>query len=255
MIRARAAGCSCCCAACVASIVAQRVRAVVARLALDSLASALLSELSGCSVCRVASLVERCDTCLWLLLAWCWLVVSSSEVLPELFSVGFGGSEGLRYAASVGLAGAFWRVFPERCLGGSGRGSPRTGLCCFCSSAGCSIFSDGPCCLVVGLCILVKVLPRIALCHSWQRFFPGVLRVRFGPPLCCPYGSKCAVVCLGVVGQDVVPLAVCLAAALDSLFCCSFPSFSVARVGLRVPVVRMVASFFAPCVLSQMVVW
>ncbi|MQL68647.1 hypothetical protein Taro_000919 [Colocasia esculenta] len=37
---------------------------------------------------------------------------------------------------------------------------------------------------------LVEVLPRIALCHFWWRFFPGVLRVRFEPPLCCPYGSK-----------------------------------------------------------------
>ncbi|MQM20208.1 hypothetical protein Taro_053224, partial [Colocasia esculenta] len=49
------------------------------------------------------------------------------------------------------------------------------------------------CCLVIGLCILVKVLPRIALCHFWQTFFPGVLCVCFGPPLCCPCGSKCAV--------------------------------------------------------------
>ncbi|MQM20621.1 hypothetical protein Taro_053646 [Colocasia esculenta] len=40
--------------------------------------------------------------------------------------------QGLRYAASIGLAGAFWRVFPERCLGGSGGGSSRTSLCCFC---------------------------------------------------------------------------------------------------------------------------
>ncbi|MQL96856.1 hypothetical protein Taro_029540 [Colocasia esculenta] len=38
MIRARAAGCSCCCAACVASVVARRVCAVEAWLALDSLA-------------------------------------------------------------------------------------------------------------------------------------------------------------------------------------------------------------------------
>ncbi|MQL80198.1 hypothetical protein Taro_012628, partial [Colocasia esculenta] len=42
-------------------------------------------------VCRVAPLVERCDTCLWLLSALCWLVVNSGEVLPEFFSVGFGG--------------------------------------------------------------------------------------------------------------------------------------------------------------------
>ncbi|MQM20852.1 hypothetical protein Taro_053881 [Colocasia esculenta] len=61
------------------------------------------------------------------------------------------------------------------------------------SSACYSVLSDGPCCLVIGLCILVKVLPRIALCRVWRRFFPGVLCVRFGPPLCCPCGSKCAV--------------------------------------------------------------
>ncbi|MQL89244.1 hypothetical protein Taro_021819, partial [Colocasia esculenta] len=42
-------------------------------------------------LCRVALLVERCDTCLWLLLALCWLVVNSGEVLPELFSIGSGG--------------------------------------------------------------------------------------------------------------------------------------------------------------------
>ncbi|MQM14609.1 hypothetical protein Taro_047543 [Colocasia esculenta] len=36
------------------------------------------------------------------------------------------GGTGLRYA--VVLAGAFWRVFLERCLGGSGGGSPRTCL-------------------------------------------------------------------------------------------------------------------------------
>ncbi|MQL73629.1 hypothetical protein Taro_005974 [Colocasia esculenta] len=41
---------------------------------------ALLLGLSRCSMCRVASLVERCNTCLWLLSAWRWLVVSSSEV-------------------------------------------------------------------------------------------------------------------------------------------------------------------------------
>ncbi|MQL93654.1 hypothetical protein Taro_026301 [Colocasia esculenta] len=177
MIRARVAGCSFCCAACVASVVARRVRAVAARLALDSLAVVFLvwrtlasqsslvgcplvvgvcvvivvfglvflcavvccardAELSRCLACCVAPLVERCDTCLWLLSAWRWLVVNSSKVLLEFFSIGSGGNEdrfalvsavavlpqSLRYAASVGLAGAFWRVFPERCLGGSGGG-------------------------------------------------------------------------------------------------------------------------------------
>ncbi|MQL96535.1 hypothetical protein Taro_029212 [Colocasia esculenta] len=123
-----------------------------------------------------------------------WLVVSSGEVLPESFSVRFGGRflprlfravsalvvlpQGLRYA--IDLAGAFWRVFPELCLDGSGGGSPRTGLRCFCSSACCGILSDGPCCLVVWvvrsgegssqdcpLSFLAEVLPRSALCSFW----------------------------------------------------------------------------------------
>ncbi|MQL91777.1 hypothetical protein Taro_024396 [Colocasia esculenta] len=88
--------------------------------------------------------------------------------------------------ASLGCL-VFWRSFPEpftvvlffseRYLGASGGGSPRTGLRCFYSPAYCSVLSDGPCCLVVGLCILVKVLPKIALCRFWWRFFSGVLRV------------------------------------------------------------------------------
>ncbi|MQM02369.1 hypothetical protein Taro_035135 [Colocasia esculenta] len=45
--------------------------------------------------------------------------------------------QGLRCA--VYLAGAFWWVCPERCLGGSGGGSSRTCLRCFCSSACCSV--------------------------------------------------------------------------------------------------------------------
>ncbi|MQM11135.1 hypothetical protein Taro_044040 [Colocasia esculenta] len=68
-------------------------RVPVRRCALWSSQSASLLELSRCFVCRVAPLVERCDTCLWLLSALCWLVVSSGEVLPEFFSVGSGGSE------------------------------------------------------------------------------------------------------------------------------------------------------------------
>ncbi|MQM13523.1 hypothetical protein Taro_046448 [Colocasia esculenta] len=48
------------------------------------------AELSRCLACCVAPLVERCNTYLWLLSAWCWLVVSSSEVLLEFFSVGSG---------------------------------------------------------------------------------------------------------------------------------------------------------------------
>ncbi|MQM17136.1 hypothetical protein Taro_050104, partial [Colocasia esculenta] len=61
--------------------------------ALCSAHSTSLLELSRCFVCRVAPLVERCDTCLWLLSAWCWLVVNSGVVLLEFFSIGSGGGE------------------------------------------------------------------------------------------------------------------------------------------------------------------
>ncbi|MQL99422.1 hypothetical protein Taro_032146, partial [Colocasia esculenta] len=43
-------------------------------------------------VCRVAPAVKRCDTCLWLLLGLCWLVVNAGEVLPWFFSVGSSGA-------------------------------------------------------------------------------------------------------------------------------------------------------------------
>ncbi|MQL74032.1 hypothetical protein Taro_006365 [Colocasia esculenta] len=82
--------------------------------ALCSAWSALLPGLSRCSVCRVASLVERCDTCLWLLSAWCWLVVSSGEVLPESFSVGSGRSEVSSELVPAALAGEGLRVCGAR---------------------------------------------------------------------------------------------------------------------------------------------
>ncbi|MQL72633.1 hypothetical protein Taro_004971 [Colocasia esculenta] len=109
--------------------------------ALCSAQSMSLLELSRCFVCRVASLVERCDTWLWLLLrciAWlpCVLVqfprtvgCFPSEVRSQdcsgLVSASCCATSGLRYAAVV-LAVAFWWVLPERRLGGSGGGSPRT---------------------------------------------------------------------------------------------------------------------------------
>ncbi|MQM06823.1 hypothetical protein Taro_039650 [Colocasia esculenta] len=40
-----------------------------------------------------------------------------------------------------------------------------------------------------GLCILVKVLPRIALCRFWQRFFPGVLCLHAPVSLKLPTGT------------------------------------------------------------------
>ncbi|MQM09077.1 hypothetical protein Taro_041942 [Colocasia esculenta] len=76
------------------------------------LQSASLLELSRCFVCHVAPLVECCNTCLWLLSALCWLVVSSGEVLPEFFSTGSGGSEkATPWSSQLGgdrLAVAFW---------------------------------------------------------------------------------------------------------------------------------------------------
>ncbi|MQL81956.1 hypothetical protein Taro_014422 [Colocasia esculenta] len=91
---------------------------------------------------------------------------------------------------TVGLAGAFWRVFPERCLGGSGGGSPRTCLRCFCSSAGCSVLSDGLYCLVVGLCILVKVLLRIALLSLLVEVLPKSALCSFWATVVLPLWLK-----------------------------------------------------------------
>ncbi|MQM18214.1 hypothetical protein Taro_051201 [Colocasia esculenta] len=85
-------------------------------------------------VCRVATLVERCDTCLWLLPALCWLFVNSGEVFPEFFSVCSGGGEvfpktvlcsflvvvaalpsGLRDELSLLPVGLFAFSLPRRC--------------------------------------------------------------------------------------------------------------------------------------------
>ncbi|MQL86395.1 hypothetical protein Taro_018920 [Colocasia esculenta] len=97
----------------------------------------------------------------------------------------------------------------------------------------------------LGLCILVKVLPKIALCHFWRRFFPGVLCVRFGPPLCCPCGLKCAVR-LGCIlvrfSQD---------GSWRFLVEFSRPHWW----DCVSPWLGWFASFPAPYVLSQMVVW
>ncbi|MQL73417.1 hypothetical protein Taro_005767 [Colocasia esculenta] len=119
-----------------------------------------------CSFMAAVALPSRLKCIAWLpCVLDCSSLVSAVAVLPE----------SLRCA--VGWAGAFWRIFPERCLGVSGGGSPRTGLRCFYSPACCSVLSDGPCCLVVGivhsgegssqdrpLSLLVEVLPRSALC-------------------------------------------------------------------------------------------
>ncbi|MQM10511.1 hypothetical protein Taro_043402 [Colocasia esculenta] len=175
-------GCSCCYVSCVASVVARSVRAVVAWLAVDSLAvvfsvwrivaskfmcvllvifgafwcvfaavPTLLLGLSRCSVCRVASLVERCDTCFPRAMLCSFLVVVA---LPS----------GLRCIArlpcvlvrhAVDLTGAFWQDFLELYLGGSGEVLPR------------------PACVAS-----TEVLPRSVLCS---------LRATVVLLLCCRY--------------------------------------------------------------------
>ncbi|MQL91653.1 hypothetical protein Taro_024268 [Colocasia esculenta] len=141
------------------------VRAVVARLAVDSLAVVfpVWRMIAGksrhgalhrlrCSVCHVASLVERYDTCLWLLTVGCSFLVAVA--LPSRLRCIAWLPYVLGLRCAVGLAGAFWRVFPEQCLGGSGGGSSQ----------------DRP------LSLLAEVLPRTALC---------LFRATVVLPMCC----------------------------------------------------------------------
>ncbi|MQL89749.1 hypothetical protein Taro_022340 [Colocasia esculenta] len=105
-------------------------------------------------VCRVASLVERCYTCLWLLSALCWLVVNSGELLPELFSVGIGGSESVLLAVWVMRAG---EGSSKDCpFVDSSRGS----------SQECSVFALGYRCVAPVLgCVLVRFSQEDATCN------------------------------------------------------------------------------------------
>ncbi|MQL68127.1 hypothetical protein Taro_000398 [Colocasia esculenta] len=117
-----------------------------------------------------------------------------------------------------------------------------------------------------GLCVLVKVLPRIVPCRFWWRFFPGVLCVHFGPPLCCPYGLKCAV-WLGYVlvrfSQDVSwrlrwrfsPKLLRLVLVVAALSLCR-DGLSLLPVGLgssswELGVGRVAEAIVAPCVVSS----
>ncbi|MQM10024.1 hypothetical protein Taro_042911 [Colocasia esculenta] len=148
-------------------------------------------------MCRVTSLVKRCDTCLWLLSAWCWLVVSSSEVLPELRCIawlpcvlvrfprnvcccpGEGFSQdcftlisvvavlpqSLRCA--VGLASAFWQVFLERCLGVLVE------------------VLQGPACVASAVLLTAVFSLMVCVvwslgCAFWLRFLPGLSFVASG---------------------------------------------------------------------------
>ncbi|MQL95364.1 hypothetical protein Taro_028030 [Colocasia esculenta] len=170
VVRVLQVGCRCCCAAYVASVVTQCVRAVVVRLALDSLA----------------------------------------EVFPV------------------------WRtrVFLERCLGGSGGGSPRTGLRCFCSSTCCSVLYNGLCCLVVGLCVLVKVLPRIVLLSLLTKVLPRSALCSFCATVVLPLWFK--VCCLvGLHSSEVLPewlLALLVEVLPKTTLCCFEMSCCCCRV-------------------------
>ncbi|MQL97214.1 hypothetical protein Taro_029897 [Colocasia esculenta] len=144
---AAVAGCACFERGCwfaraaVGFVLGLRIRVVERQLDLSSVAARLRGSFPTEPVTREAhpyllpdacvpccTLVERCDTCLWLLSALRWLVANPGEVLPEFFfvwfwwklvSAGCCATSGLRYAVVV-LAVAFWWVFSKRCLGGSG---------------------------------------------------------------------------------------------------------------------------------------
>ncbi|MQL81946.1 hypothetical protein Taro_014413 [Colocasia esculenta] len=105
---------------------------------------AVLLAVFGTFGCVCVAKAER--ACVWCGLHRCRVVVCGT---------------GLRYV--VVLAGAFWRVFLERCLGGSGGGSPRTSLLFFLMVCvvwvvhfGEGSSQDRP------LSLLVEVLPRNA---------------------------------------------------------------------------------------------
>ncbi|MQM11830.1 hypothetical protein Taro_044741 [Colocasia esculenta] len=99
--------------------------------------------------------------------------------------------EGLRYA--VVLAGAFWWFFPERCLGGSGGGSPKTGLQVLPRSALCSFRATVVLPLWFEVCRLVglrsgEVLPGwlLALLVEVALLFVSELLDYVGGTLCVP---------------------------------------------------------------------
>ncbi|MQL73311.1 hypothetical protein Taro_005666 [Colocasia esculenta] len=128
----------------------------------------------------------------------------------------------------------------------------------------------GPACVASAVLLAamfsLMVLPRITLCRFWRRFFPGVLCVCFGPLLCCPCGSKYELSLLPV-GLPVLQSAWALSVeVLCSWYCVwllRWPTCLVVHsefLGCAggtscVPVIGWLASFFAPCVLLQMVVW
>ncbi|MQL82872.1 hypothetical protein Taro_015347 [Colocasia esculenta] len=146
----------CCCVACMASVVARRVLVMVVRLALDLLA--VVSHVWR-TVASKSRRVEHCDTCLWLLSAWCWLVVSSGEVLLEFFSVGSGGSE-----FGVVLNGALVVLVEDYPLSLLAEVLPKSALCSFRATVVLPLW------LEAGAGVAYCALPglRSFVCGFWQ---------------------------------------------------------------------------------------
>ncbi|MQM10598.1 hypothetical protein Taro_043489 [Colocasia esculenta] len=149
------------------------------RCAQCSAQSASLLELSKCSMCRVTSLVEYYDTCLWLLSALCWLFVNSGEVLLKFFIVGSGGSE-------VSPESAYLPVVKVRDLEhvcGPLFDRHRSGVCFDCASVvlegSCRRLVCGPLRLWRWLMVLMIVpcVVTYALIMSFVRRFTSLLSV------------------------------------------------------------------------------
>ncbi|MQL69160.1 hypothetical protein Taro_001475 [Colocasia esculenta] len=199
--------CSCYCAACVVSVFARRVRAVAARLALDSLVVVFLVwrrlvSQSRCFVCRVALLVECCYTYLWLLSAWRWLVVGSGEAeVHRLVALCSGG--GFPELFVVVLSGALVvlvKVLLGWLLALFGGGCPQGCFLLFWSSL-LSLGRDEMSSLPVGLSVLqfASALSVKALCTwpcVWLLRWPACLVVHFQvfsavlADFVCPCGSS-----------------------------------------------------------------
>ncbi|MQL77321.1 hypothetical protein Taro_009708, partial [Colocasia esculenta] len=153
--------------------------------------------------------------------ALCWLVVGSGEVLSEFFLVGSGGSK-----------------VPQNCVVLNNCCCPGEGCSQDCSAlvSAAVVLPQVLRCAVglavsflmvrvgwsFGLCILVKVLPRIALCRFWWR----------------------DELSLSPVGLSVLQSV----SALSVKALCAWPCT------LSVPVARVVCFVLAPHVLLQMVV-
>ncbi|MQL82970.1 hypothetical protein Taro_015458, partial [Colocasia esculenta] len=148
-------------------------------------------------MCRVALLVERCDTCLWLLPTVCWVVANSGPF--RACSVGCCATSGLRYAVVC------WLVHS----GGSSQNN--------------------------ALVVLVEVLPELVVLLPLSAVF-SLLAICLGLHSGDVFPERLLALWVEVLPKlpCVVPLAVRLAVVLARLSSCSFQVFSAMLVGLRV---------------------